>query len=273
MNTHKIISSIVFAGAFAVFAGCTEKEKIASYSEFNYYPPVFYTEGGQKLSFQTDDGGNMCAMASANGSDHIMVNGVEYQIVTDNGRWVARRFDGNSGNVDPVTINGTSGFYIVYPGASGTEFNTTNGTYYVTPPLPDNPPMAAVITTNNILLNPCCCIINVITQSDVPVKMSIGVDGSSAARFVKGGHIDPVNAVFVDGDELYVEDEPCGAVNVYASLVHKRIVLPMSGNQVQVSDMQIDVDGGLGEGGETFSISDPITLRKGYVYNIDLTRL
>ncbi len=267
MNTNKIISSIVFAGVLAVFAGCTEKEKIASYSEFNYYPPVFYTEGGQKLSFETDGGGNMCAMASSNGSDHIMVNGVEYQIVTDNGRWVARRVSG-SGNVDPVTVNGTSGFYIVYPGGSGVSFSETNGTYYVAPTLPDNPPMAAVITNNNILLNPCCCILNVITRSDVPVKMSIETDGSPTARFVKGGNIDPVNAVFVDGDEMVVEDEPCGAVNVYASLVHKRIVLPMSANQVHVNGISIDVNDG-----ESLFGANNLTLRKGYVYNIDLTRL
>lgn len=270
---NKIISSIVFAGVLAVFAGCTEKEKIASYSEFNYYPPVFYTEGGQKITFDTDGEGNMCAMADAAGGDHIMVNGVEYQlVVTGSGsdaRWVARRVSG-SGNVDPVTINGTSGFYIVYPGDRGVSLDETNGTYYITPSLPENPPMAAVITTNNILLNPCCCIINVKTRT--PATMTINVDGSSTATFVKGGDVDPVNAVFVNGDELSVSEEPCGADSYLANPIYHRIVLPMTGNQVTVQDIVINVTDS--PGADPYLVgAENLVLKKGYVYNIDLSRI
>lgn len=242
-----------------------EDETPRAYDEFVINETVFVSNG-MKTSW---DEGNFFWSPE---DDGLFVNGVSYQLKDSSGCYYAKAAS--------PTPNVNGRYYMAYYGFGSAHesliFNENNGCVYETLFDPDSDwddgngggvcnyvPLAACVTNNNVTLTPCCAVLRI--KSASPGTLSIyNAVGETEGPFVMKGNIDPVTARFVNV-ENYLETSlisfsPIGGTNM------SYVVLPMEHDQETIAGMSFSF-GGAEDRGTT---APSITIRKGYVYDINL---
>lgn len=269
MNTHRFL---YFLAALPLLLTSCVKEPAAvrSYNQFVVNPPQFTSPDGSKLGWAS------YGLIWEPG-DILVINDVAFKIYYNNseGKWYTESLEG-TGVPRMIYNGGPEGFSVVYTGAdrNGIVIDESTGYYgYIAAPFDGTfYPMAGHLTTNNITLTPCCCVIRVTSSLDY--TMMVNVDDADN-HLVEGGVIDPVKACFVEA-ESDVNDGFLGGIDRYATIDpsgnvgYDYFVLPMTGSTIHLSSIQFLTDDGFYN--TEVGNPDGITLRKGVVYTLDLTR-
>jgi len=243
---------------------------VRSYNQFVVNPPQFTSPDGSKLGWAS------YGLIWEPG-DILLINDVAFKIYynNDKGKWYTESQDGTG--VDAKSYNGgPMGFSVVYTGSERNSVYIDESTgYYGDIAAPCDGtfyPLAGHLTTNNITLTPCCCVIRVASALDY--TMVVDVDDADN-HLVTSGAIDPVNACFVEAESNVNDGMLAGfpgsaTYDAYNNLGYDYFVLPMTGSTIHLSSIQFSTDDGIYDTG--VGNPDGITLRKGVVYTLDLTR-
>ncbi len=271
MNTHRFL---YFLAALPLLLTSCVKEPAAvrSYNQFVVNPPQFTSPDGSKLGWAS------YGLIWEQG-DVLVINDVAFRIYYDNseGKWYTESLEG-TGVPAKIYNGGPEGFSVVYTGTERNSVYIDESTgYYGDVEAPCDGegsfyPLAGHLTTNNITLTPCCCVIRVASSSDY--NMWVYVDDADN-HLVEGGAIDPVNACFVEDKSTVVGDDwgyfdRLATIDPSGNVGYDYFVLPMTGSTIHLSSIQFLTDDGFYN--TEVGNPDGITLRKGVVYTLDLTR-
>lgn len=268
----KIRLLYILAFSALSLVACTSKEEVPkAYDEFIINDIKFASNGSK--TYWTSEG----HFYWDGGDPGLYVNGVPFALRDDAGCWYASRADGDG---DVKAVDGY--FYSAYYGYGSNNVTLKfleDQCVYIPEYDPDADwengvasyvPLAARVSDNNVTLTPCCAILKLHIPSDGALTI-YNTDGGSEGTFVRHGNIDPTIARFVDVD-AYMETGWIPLVrprnsegDVSSEIVY--VVLPMEHDEETIGSMEINFD----DGRPTVRTMAPsITIRKGYVYNINL---
>lgn len=260
----KIRLLCVLALSALSLAACTSKEdQPVAYKEFRINN-IKFTSNGAKTAWSSE------GHFFWRNSDGLYVNGVRYVMDNSTGDcWYAVRADGG----DPVKkVNNK--FYLAYYGYGSNDvslkFIENQGVYY--PEYEEEDwyngvssyvPLAACVSDNNVTLTPCCAILRVQVATSGYLDI-FNADGDQMGPFVMHGSIDPVTARFVDINSYLYASLPFAPGEGNNTCY---FVLPMENDEETIAGMVFHFDDGSSDVGTTAS---SITIRKGYIYDINL---